>query len=168
MQRNISMDLVAAPVPVSADNYMARQAALYLEFNRNKWRLDAEYRALKQLTRIHGLVRGMSGQISPGWFTALSYRVSSRFEVGAYRSQFNYKPLFTPPRVLAGAGANHVYDTTATVRLDLTRNWNFKVEGHFIDGYGNILAARGFYPRNNPQGFQPTTNMLVVRTGFNF
>jgi hypothetical protein len=54
------------------------------------------------------------------------------------------------------------------VRLDPKPWWNFKIEGHFMDGVGNVLTARGFYPHNNPQGLQPVTNMLVLRTGFVF
>ena len=169
-QRHLAGELAALPIHLSAVSYMMRQSALYLEWNRGRWRLDAEYRASKTLTRIFGLPpnRSQTGQISPSWFTALSYRVSERLEVGAYRSQYLYHPLFTPPLVLTGPGANHIHDTTATVRLDLTRNWNFKIEGHFIDGFGNVLAIRGFYPHNNRQGLLPTTNMLILRTGINF
>lgn len=168
--RDFTGELVAAPIKGTAEMYLARQTAFYVEFARGRWRFDAEYRAAKTLTRILGVPAHLaqSGQVSPGWFGALSYRVSRRVEVGAYRSQFRYRGVFQPPSVASGPGANHIYDTTATVRLDFTRNWNLKIEGHFMDGFGNILTARGFYPRNNPQGLQPATNMLVLRTGFNF
>jgi hypothetical protein len=43
-----------------------------------------------------------------------------------------------------------------------------KVEGHFMDGYNNSFYPAGFYPSVNPQGLQPKTNLLVIRTGFNF
>jgi len=169
-QRDYTGELAARPIEATANTYMARQTAVYLEFARGPWRLDAEYRSMKRLTRIVGVPGPLqqSGQISPGWFVALSYRFSRHIEVGAYRSQYRYKPLFNPPLVLTGPGANHIYDTTVTVRLDVRPWWNFKIEGHFIDGFGNVLTARGFYPRNNPQGLQPATNMLVLRTGFNF
>jgi hypothetical protein len=64
--------------------------------------------------------------------------------------------------------ANHVYDKVITGRVDLNRFWNVKVEGHFMDGYGDSLYPDGFYPQQNSQGFKPNTNALVVKTSFNF
>jgi hypothetical protein len=55
-----------------------------------------------------------------------------------------------------------------TGRVDITAFWHVKVEGHFIDGYGNLTYARGFYRRVNATGLTPETKMLVVRTGINF
>ena len=170
LQRDITGDLVAAPLQGTAKTYLSRQTALYLEYEGGRWRFDGEYRAWKALTRLWGVPPRLqqSGQNSPSWFVALSYRAAKRVEIGAYRSQFHYTPLFNPPLVLTGPGANHIYDTTVTLRLDPTPFWNIKVEGHFIDGFGNVLSARGFYPRYHPQGIQPVTNMLVLRTGFTF
>ena len=41
-----------------------------------------------------------------------------------------------------------------------------------MDGYGAVDSARGFYnpPGSGPMpgSFQPKTNLLVVRTGWNF
>jgi hypothetical protein len=37
-----------------------------------------------------------------------------------------------------------------------------------MDGYNNSFYPAGFYPSVNPQGLQPKTNLLVIRTGFNF
>lgn len=63
---------------------------------------------------------------------------------------------------------NHKYDKVATVRVDIKCFWNVKLEGHFIDGYPNAGYLAGFYPKNNPGGFLPHTNALVIKTGFNF
>jgi len=169
-QRDLAGRLAAAPIAVSAKNYMNRRTAVYGQFSRGRWRFDGEWRHLKGLTRIYGLppARSRAGQDTTGWFLALSCRISKRVEVGTYRSQYDYTPLFTPPVLLTGPGANHIYDTTATVRFDLARFWNFKIEGHFMDGFGNLLSFRGFYPRSHPQGLRPTTNLLVLRTGFTF
>ena len=169
-QREFEVELVAAPLKGSAKTYLSRQTALYLEYARGRWRFDGEYRAWKALTRVTGLPPrfNQSGQNSPGWFAAGSYRFSKLVEVGVYRSQYRYRALFNTALTRSGEGANHIDDTAVTIRLDPTPYWNIKVEGHFIDGFGNILSARGFYPRYHPQGIQPTTNMLVVRTGFVF
>jgi len=83
--------------------------------------------------------------------------------VGAYHSRF-----VSDTNKDWSALSNHIYDQTVTARVDINRYWNFKVEGHFIDGYGSINSARGFYLAQNPNGFQPKTSMLVLRTGFDF
>jgi hypothetical protein len=63
---------------------------------------------------------------------------------------------------------NHIYDKVVTARVDLTKFWNIKVEGHFMQGYGTNQSPDGFYATDNPQGFQPNTRLLLVRTGWSF
>jgi hypothetical protein len=55
------------------------------------------------------------------------------------------------------------------VRVDITRFWHVKVEGHWVDGYGSLANSftRTFYRRNNSTPSE-NTKMLVVRTGINF
>jgi hypothetical protein len=167
-QREFAGELVFAPVKGSAKTYFSRESAFYAELTRGRWRFDAEYRASKTLARI-SLPMGSDtiGGATPGWFAALSYRLSPLVEIGAYRSQFKYKPLLGAANVVAAA-ASHMHDSTFTLRLDPTRFWNLKVEGHFIDGFGNSLSSRGFYPRYHPLGINPSTRLLVIRTGFTF
>ena len=63
----------------------------------------------------------------------------------------------------------HLYDKVVTARVDLDSHWNIKIEGHFIDGYGGTWAyPSGFYTNDNPNGLQPQTNTLLIRTGVNF
>ena len=63
----------------------------------------------------------------------------------------------------------HLYDKVVTARFDLNRYWNLKIEGHFMDGYGGTWAyPSGFYTADNPQGLKPKTNLLLIRTGWNF
>ena len=54
------------------------------------------------------------------------------------------------------------------VRLDLSRFWSLKIEGHFMDGVGAPGQAHGFYPQDNPQGLELTTHMVALRTSWNF
>jgi hypothetical protein len=102
------------------------------------------------------------------WYISGAYRLSHRVEVGSYYS------FFTPNQnVDTSLPGNHIYDKVATARFDLKSFWTVKVEGHFIDGYGAIDSARGFYdgfpgPGSVGSGFKPQTNMLMVRTGFSF
>jgi hypothetical protein len=66
------------------------------------------------------------------------------------------------------AAQRHIYDQAATARFDIARYWNVKVEGHFMDGYGDVFSAHGFYSGTNPEGLKPRTNLFIVRTGWNF
>jgi hypothetical protein len=43
-----------------------------------------------------------------------------------------------------------------------------KVEGHFMEGYGNSEYPDGFYPQVNINEFKPNTNALVLKTSFSF
>jgi hypothetical protein len=37
-----------------------------------------------------------------------------------------------------------------------------------MNGYEYSSYPDGFYPQVNPQGFEPNTNALVIKTGINF
>lgn len=95
------------------------------------------------------------------WYGSAAYRVSKLLELGTYFSWYNanWSQSLSDP-------ANHVYDKVVTARFDLKSYWTLKVEGHFMDGYGQFDSIRGFYDQVNPGGIKPTTNMLVVRMGF--
>lgn len=103
------------------------------------------------------------------WYAAIAYRISKHLELGTYNSRFfpnagrsQLAGIELPP------AARHIFDQVVTARIDLTRFWDFKIEGHFIDGYGDPTSFRGFYPQDNPAGFQPRTNLLILRMGVNF
>jgi hypothetical protein len=89
-----------------------------------------------------------------------SWRASRKLEFGSYHSRYRSD--------CQGCKGSHFNDSAITARVDINKYWNFKVEGHFMDGIPAVQSARGFYLRVNPRGFQPTTNMLILRTGFNF
>jgi hypothetical protein len=93
-----------------------------------------------------------------------AYRVKPKLQVGVYHSNFHVDD----PTVPTDTASNHIYDEVGTARIDINRFWVLKVEGHFMDGYGDAYNAQGFYARWNPNGFKPTTDMLVMRTSFNF
>jgi hypothetical protein len=168
--RTYSADLLAAPLKANVETYFSRQTALYAEFARGRWRFDGEYRASKDLVRIRGLSPSaiQIGQAMPGWFAAVSYRISPRVEIGTYRSHFNINLIPSTTPTPGGDVTKHIYDSTVAIRLDPRPYWNIKLEGHLMDGIGNSFSARGFYSRYHPQGVRSATRMLVIRTGFNF
>jgi hypothetical protein len=146
----------------------------YGQYSRGPLHLASEYRR----TYIDAV--GFNGT-SPvqfdmrGWYVSGSYRVVKRLELGSYYSRYtmttHYEGILGmvfPPRVDTSRPENHIYDKVVSARIDLNRFWNVKLEGHFMDGYGDGPYPDGFYPGDNPAGFKPNTNALVLRTGFNF
>ncbi len=76
--------------------------------------------------------------------------------------------MLFPSHNNTGLPAGHIYDKVVTARVDLNKFWNVKVEGHFMNGYGEGTNPDGFYPQVNSKGFSPNTNALVVKTSLNF
>ena len=144
----------------------------YGQYAAGNLRLAAEYRRywfdqnfLNDMAQLTTDVRG--------WYTLASYRVSRRVELGAYYSRWTVSWLMTLPGAVQAPSQDspgrHLYDKVAALRVDLTRHWNVKIEGHFIDGYGCVdVYPSGFYRQDNPRGPQPATNLLLLRTGWNF
>lgn len=135
----------------------------YVDYTIGKLHLDAEFR--RNHTDYQFIVLGQgsfANESSSGFFASAAYRLSKKIEVGTYNSRFYVDSPATPE-----AAANHIYDQTVTVRYDVTSWWDLKVEGHFINGYGDTYSARGFYLRDNPT-LKPTMDMLIVRAGWYF
>jgi len=168
-QTQLDAKLVYKPVnlPVSV-NFVAhtspwRRQSVYGDYQASHLHLSSEWRHELQYSQVTPAIFATSPIHSESWFAAASYRASKYLEVGSYYSHYVYNT--TLPSEPAN---NHIYDTVVSARVDVTSFWNVKVEGHFIDGNGSPTFAHGFYRRDNPGGFKPTTNMLVIRTGVNF
>jgi hypothetical protein len=142
-------------------------AAGYSEYSRGKWRFDAEYR---RNFESDVLVYATTNTISPtawsdtGWFVSAAFRINKRLEIGTYHDRYYVQFPASSPEV----STHHIYDQAVTARFDLTRFWSVKVEGHFMNGTGDVWSSRGFYNNDNPDGLQPSTNLLVLRTGVAF
>jgi hypothetical protein len=139
-------------------------AAYYIEYRTGNLTLDSEHRReiLNVTEEIGPVPPSPVGQDSRGWYAAAAYRVAKRLELGTYHSRFY--PLWDLPHAPA---TNHMFDTVAAAKFELTSHWDLKIEEHFMDGYGTPNSFRGFYPQQNPAGLKPKTDMLVVRTGWN-
>jgi hypothetical protein len=138
----------------------------YVQYVYRGLRLDGEYRGLSRDELIFNRSPVSPPEVSANsrsFYGAASYRISKRLEIGAYYSRF-----YADWAANHGNPANHIFDKAATIRLDLTSHWDLKIEGHFMNGYANGDALRGFYLQDNPQGFKPDTNLLVIRTGIQF
>jgi hypothetical protein len=138
--------------------------SVYGDYARGKWHFDGEFRRdyNYEIYTIAGAT-APSDQSSKGWFLGASYRAFKRLELGTYHSRF-----YVDAPQTSDPASNHIFDQTVTARVDIAQWWDVKVEGHFIDGYGDTYSAHGFYSVDNPQGLKPKTKLLVLRMGFNF
>jgi hypothetical protein len=147
----------------------------YGQYVRGKLRIDSEYRRYRRDQMIFG---GSSEQADDvrAWYVSGAYRVCKMLELGSYYSRYTIAGTITgalgflgsPSQADTSLPQNHIYDKVITGRVDLNKFWNIKIEGHFMDGYGDNTYPDGFYPQVNPHGFQPNTNAMVVKTGLNF
>ena len=143
---------------------------LFGQYAAGKLKIDAEYR---NYYRDQQIFSGLTNVVTDmnAWYLAGSYRVSKYLELGSYYSRSTLDaqqgafPGFPMPDPLTG----HVYDKVVSGRIDINRFLALKLEGHFMDGVGNIgMYPDGFYANDNPNGFKPKTNLFITRLGFNF
>jgi hypothetical protein len=158
----------------SGGNYRERSRKDYINFLSTEYtlgnlRIDAEYRRYWRDQEVWNDMIEVRAD-TRGWYASAAYRVSKRLEFGGYYSQFlcKYQSGVKPPSYDTSLPGNHIYDKVLTARIDLARFWNLKLEGHFMDGYGTNQSPTGFYATDNPLGFKPKTQLLVVRTGWSF
>ena len=146
----------------------------YGQYVAGKLRIDSEYR---RYSRDQIILNGTSVNITDvrGWYVSGAYRVIKRLQLGSYYSHYTVTSVFGGPLAAVrhnqtdtSLPANHIYDKVITARVDLNKFWNVKVEGHFMNGYGESTYPDGFYPQVNPRGLKTDTNALVIKTALNF
>ncbi|MFZ0762076.1 MAG: hypothetical protein WAM69_19170 [Candidatus Sulfotelmatobacter sp.] len=167
-------NLGAGLVPYSETSKSDWANQFYGEYTLGSLHLASEYRRYWRNQELFGGTSESFADVR-GWYVSGAYRVSKRFEIGSYYSRYTIANVvagalaaFYPPATDTSLPANHDYDKVITGRADLNKFWNVKIEGHFMDGYGSGPYPNGFYTQVNPQGFQPNTNALVIKTGVNF
>jgi hypothetical protein len=153
-------------LPDSERSRKNETSQFYVQYLHGGLRLDGEYRRVLRdelIFTTYPLSPPEAINNNRSLYGAASYRISKRLEIGAYYSRFypDWADYHSDP-------ANHIFDKVAAIRLDLTNHWDVKIEGHFMNGYASGDALRGFYLQDNPQGFKPNTNLLVIRTGVEF
>jgi hypothetical protein len=165
LDADLSYKPVGVPVTVNFSSVTTpwRRQAVYGDYQVSRVHFSSEWRRDMQFSQVTPKIFNTSPIASESWFVAGSYRVSKYFELGSYYSHYHYNTALP-----AEPANNHIYDKVVAGRVDLTSFWHVKVEGHFVDGVGSATFPHGFYRRDNPAGFQPETQMLVVRTGVNF
>jgi len=150
-------------IPLSGTFTPQHSTSVYGDFARGRWHFNGEFRKNREILEasLFG-VPSVSNLGDKGLFLTAAYRVTKYLELGTYNSRYYVDaPTDLRPQ------ANHIFDQTVTARFDINKWWNVKIEGHFINGFGDTYSAHGFYTRNNPDGLKPTTNIFVIRTGYN-
>ena len=168
------LNLGAGLVPYSESSKADWANQFFGEYTIGGLNVESEYR---RYWRNQELFSGTSESFADvrGWYVSGAYRIRKRFQVGSYYSHYTItqrcrrraRALY-PPATDTSLPANHDYDKVITGRFDLKRFWNVKLEGHFMNGYGSGPYPNGFYTQVNPQGFNPDTNALVIKTSFHF
>jgi hypothetical protein len=156
LNQDLHARAVIGPYSYSISSNLDQTSQFYVQYVHDRLRLDGEYRRnLLDLTLF--LLDSRS------FYGSASYRISKRLELGGYYSRF-----YLNWRAGASGPGSHIFEPVDTARVDLTNHWDVKIEGHFMHGFAASDAFRGFYPRDNPQGLKPATNLLVIRTGVQF
>ncbi|HEX6821993.1 MAG TPA: hypothetical protein VF123_08050 [Candidatus Sulfotelmatobacter sp.] len=147
----------------------------YGEYQFRRLRIDMEYRRdYFQIAYLPGLDVQTDTR---AWYVAGTYKLHKQVSLGSYYSHYTLRNRIAPElRPLVGPlgegdaslPQNHIYDKVIAGRVDLNRFCHLKIEGHFMNGYGWGAYPNGFYLQQNPNGFQPNTKALVVKTGFHF
>lgn len=137
----------------------------YAEYTWGRIRFDAEN---KRYYRHHFVRNGsFDDHLNVhSWYFAGSLRVTNRLSVGSYYSHYTMTSTFFK-LFDTSLPAGHDFDKAVSVRVNINRFWNVKVEGHFMDGYAYGPYPNGSYPQQNPT-YKPNTNALVLKTGLNF
>ncbi len=136
----------------------------YSEYTLGKLQIDSEWRRYWRNQSIFNGLFGIETDVR-GMYVSGSYRLTKWFQMGSYYSRYS----ITTPAGINPASEGHTYDKVVTGRFDVNRFVNIKIEDHFMDGIGIPGDyPDGFYTAANPQGLQPNTNALVVKTGVNF
>jgi hypothetical protein len=132
------------------------------QYTADRWHAESEYR---RYFRDQMIASGaFENQVDArGWYVGGGFTVCKWFEAGSYYSHY---------RVFGGQskspGADHDYDKVITGKFTVNRFLTIKVEGHFMDGYGDAPYPNGFYSLQNSKGFAANTNGLLMRTGLSF
>jgi hypothetical protein len=163
----IIADLLAgkALLPGSGDMH-TNQYAGYGDYRYRGLTLATEYRPQSRNTPlVFGPIHATRVGEYQSYFVSAAYRFNKWLQLGTYNSRFQFNANVVPG-LLAGADS-HIDDQVMTARFDFWKHWDFKVEGHFMNGVGSPISAHGFYLSDNPQGLKPNTKLLVIRLGFN-
>jgi hypothetical protein len=107
-----------------------------VEYQLDDWLIAAEYsRWRSKLESPIEVLVASSDTVSERAYLMTSYRALPWFTPGLY-----YSMLFKDVDRRSGRDA-YQHDVAATLRFDLTDHWLLKVEGHYMNGTGDLSSA---------------------------
>ena len=102
-----------------------------------------------------------------GYYASAAYRFSDWFELGSYYS-VHYPNSNDKGGALWVAGGDPDFkawlkDFALTARFDITDNWVFKLEGHKMNGAGDLLLRS-----DNPDGYKQDWTLFMAKLSLSF
>jgi len=101
-----------------------------------------------------------------GCYAGAAYRFTDWFEADAYYSVFYSDKDDKDGDALKKRGLQDYRawqkDFVLSTRFNVNENWSIKLEGHLIDGVGQLLS------QENPNGFEKNWYLLAAKVTFNF
>ena len=145
------------------------------EYTIGKWDFNGEFSRLDGIshTTLGNLVKNkITGINLQSWYLSATYRVNNWLALGTY-----FNPTVSDYQDQSGSKASiatglprsafYQDDTALCARIDLSRNWIFKLEGHYMNGTSLEYNETGENP-NNSAARDPQWFMLVAKTSWSF
>ncbi|MCP4352990.1 MAG: hypothetical protein GY795_46665 [Desulfobacterales bacterium] len=126
-------------------DYTYNPVIFSLEYTIGKLMLSSEYSLIswEYETRMSGALTNTGEMDSEGYYISASYRFTDLFELGAYYSvYYENKDNKDGESFVAQGQADYrawSKDIALTTRFNISDNWIFKLEGHFMDGTGLVF-----------------------------
>ena len=129
----------AGGAPLALWNDPQHLTAAYGDYTHSRWHFSGEYRNNREIIKVYDFgASAFSNLGDRSMFLTAAFRVNKFLELGTYNSRYYVDKAMDP-----SPAANHIFDQTVTARFDMTKWWNVKVEGHFINGYGTPIRLTG-------------------------
>ncbi|MBI9016087.1 MAG: hypothetical protein JEZ07_02385 [Phycisphaerae bacterium] len=130
-----------------------------VEYTWNDLVLASEYQRMRANALLTAQMAAPAGAMTlqdytlerEGYYLSASYRVNDWFKPGVYYS-VNENP----------DNRTNTRDIALTTRFDLSENWTFKLEAHYMDGTEIVLT------HDNPEGTDETWYVFMAKMTYSF
>ncbi len=157
---NLQWDIITPNMTLT---YNVSQFLVGIEYARNNLTLSAEYGRTYSKSMTGNIL--LSDPIKEIYYTMASYRFCSVFEAGTYYS-VSYNDIADRDGEMQQKKGRlketaWLKDFAVFTRFDINQNWIVKLEGHYIDGFNEILDITS--KDVSDKGF-----LFAVKTTFSF
>jgi hypothetical protein len=149
--------------PLAVDLRFDRLSTLSAELSRGNWLLAAELSGTDIALEAAGARARLGWE---GYYGMVTYRAHERLEVATYYSRFYPDAEDKDGRLVRARGGRAFEawqtDIALSARIDLSENWLFKLEGHQMDGVGQVVIA------SDAASQERYWQLLVAKTSYHF